>query len=63
MKAKTKTSEIRKGNNMYYASYTTNNGSTYNSKPYIYNNKREAIRSIREIARGKLSPATVAGCR
>ena len=37
----------------YYANYTTNNGSTYNSTPFVYNNKREAIRSIREIARGE----------
>ena len=43
----------------YYASYTTNNGSTYNSNPFVYNNKREAIKSIRAIARGE----TFAGSR
>lgn len=43
-----------KGQKMkYFASYTTNNGSTYNGKPFEYTNKREAIKSIREIARGE----------
>ena len=37
----------------YYANYTTNNGSTSNIKPFVYNNKREAIKSIRAIASGE----------
>lgn len=37
----------------YLANYTTNNGNTYNPNPFEYTNKREAIKSIREIARGE----------
>lgn len=32
----------------YYADFSTSNG-TYNSESYEFNNKREAIKSIREI--------------
>lgn len=36
----------------YTASYTTNNGSTY-AGGFEYTNKREAIKSIREICAGE----------
>ena len=36
----------------YYADYSTNNDTTWNSKPFEYTNKRNAIRSIRKIAIG-----------
>ena len=32
----------------YYADFSTSNG-TYNNESYEFNNKREAIKSIREI--------------
>lgn len=40
---------------VYHAYFTANNGATYHNKPFSYTNKREAIKSIREICRGNLS--------
>lgn len=36
----------------YFASFTANNGNTWNREPYEFSNKQEAIKTIKEIAKG-----------
>lgn len=36
----------------YFASYSANNGSSYNNAPYEYTNKAKAIKDIKSIVRG-----------
>lgn len=37
----------------YYATFSANNGNTYNESPYVYTNKRKAVAEIRSIVDGE----------
>lgn len=39
----------------YYGNWSTNNGNTFNGKPYLSSNKKQLRKELREIASGNLT--------